>query len=178
MPVLSASTLPWCAELAVHGGQVEKLTLEAEHLSDASVPPRDQANHGKLSWKPNAVAMWLPADTLPTKACSYRHSLPHRPSLPSRTAVPSPPLAAGGPYWRAPGQGPAHAHWLPAHRAGRHLEAAVDAAGWRRTRILLSRLAGGWWPGTGGWRCCAWRGGLHAALRSRAFQRSSGGYPH
>lgn len=69
------------------GGQVEKLTLEAEHLSDASVPPRDQANRGKPSWKPNAVAMWLPAGTVPTKACSCRHSLPHRPSLPAWSAV-------------------------------------------------------------------------------------------
>ncbi|KAK9837091.1 hypothetical protein WJX81_002340 [Elliptochloris bilobata] len=47
--------------------KVEKLTLEAEHLADASVPPRDQASCGKPSWKPNAVAMWLPADTSPTK---------------------------------------------------------------------------------------------------------------
>ena len=53
---------------------MEKLTLEAEHLSDASVPPRDQANRGRPSWKPNAVAMWLPAGTVPTKACSCRHA--------------------------------------------------------------------------------------------------------
>jgi len=59
---------------------VEKLTLEAEHLADPSVAPRDQATLAKAAWKPNPVAMWLPAATSPTKAsalpiCSGRHAL-------------------------------------------------------------------------------------------------------
>ena len=60
--------------------QVEKLTLEAEHLADPSVAPRDQATLAKATWKPNPVAMWLPAATSPTKAsalpmCRGRHAL-------------------------------------------------------------------------------------------------------
>ena len=47
---------------------MEKLTLEAEHLADPSVAPRDQATLAKAAWKPNPVAMWLPAATSPTKA--------------------------------------------------------------------------------------------------------------
>lgn len=56
------------AETAAAVRQVEKLTLEAEHSADPPLPARSQGSRAKAAWKPNPVAMWLPAATSPTKA--------------------------------------------------------------------------------------------------------------
>ena len=47
--------------------QVERLTLEVEWAGHPSVAPADQKLATQAKWKPNPVAMWLPAETPATK---------------------------------------------------------------------------------------------------------------
>jgi len=160
-----ASPLPGIAATLRAGPrrQVEKLTVEAAHTPAASVAPRDQAGRAKAAWKPNPVAMWLPAATSPTKA---------RAAPGARQAPPAPPRSAprgcaGGAHRRAAGRRPAHAGRLPAHRAGRDLAAALDAARGARARRERARRAGGGRRGAGKrWRPTA--APAHAALLREA----------
>lgn len=54
--------------------QVDRLALEAEHVGDPSIAPRDQALsalQGTPSWRSHPVALFLPPDTPPTKALPF-----------------------------------------------------------------------------------------------------------
>ena len=47
--------------------QVERLTLDVEWAGHPSVALADQKLATQAKWKPNPVAMWLPAETPATK---------------------------------------------------------------------------------------------------------------
>ena len=47
--------------------QVERLTLDVEWAGHPSVAVADQKLATQAKWKPNPVAMWLPAETPATK---------------------------------------------------------------------------------------------------------------
>ena len=47
--------------------QVERLTLDVEWAGHPSVAPADKKVATQAKWKPNPVAMWLPAETPATK---------------------------------------------------------------------------------------------------------------
>lgn len=46
--------------------QLERVTLDAEHVGDPSVAPRDQ--QGSASWKPNFFSMQIPPRPVPSLA--------------------------------------------------------------------------------------------------------------
>ena len=71
MPVMVA-----CEELYVAApllspdlcAKVERVTLDAEHVGDPSVAPRDQGG-SPPAWRPSAFAMSIPPNSLPSKVC-------------------------------------------------------------------------------------------------------------
>lgn len=54
-------------DMMARHAQVERLTLEVEWAGHPSVAPADQKAATHAKWKPNPVAMWLPAETPATK---------------------------------------------------------------------------------------------------------------
>lgn len=79
--------------------QVEKLTLDANHVADPAVTSERVTHPGSASqssarpgsaltvWKPSAVALWMPPGTKPTKA---RHNLRLLMALPVFLLIPAP----------------------------------------------------------------------------------------
>lgn len=50
--------------------QVERVTVEAEHVGDPSVAPRDQ-QHGPPAWRPYAFKISIPPNSPPFKALPF-----------------------------------------------------------------------------------------------------------
>lgn len=63
------------AHLVCARAQVERLTLDVEWAGHPSLAPADKKVATQAKWKPNPVAMWLPAETPATKVPHSRAHL-------------------------------------------------------------------------------------------------------